>query len=424
MSDYGYGLWPLVIFNTVLMVAFAASFFRPRTKADWGAFGGFSAFIVSLFTEMYGFPLTVYLLGGPLAGLVPGVNFTHSGGHLWNDLIGWKGDAMLSPFHLASYVLIIAGFWLIYAGWWVLYAAHKTGELATAGPYAHIRHPQYLGFIVIMAGFLLQWPTFVTLALFPVLVVVYRRLAAREERSVRAEFAEAYDAWAAATPRFVPHLRALRFRVRPEWTVASRVLVGGAQRLARRLGSSSPAPGPTSQFSGPRPGAGRLAPPPEGLFIRSSHEQLQARGRERKEAMMLLSSVRNNPRGQGDGAAREVRVRVRGGYDPAVIRAEAGVPLRVLFRREEAAACSEQVVFPALGKSATLPQGEEVAVELLPKLPGEYEFTCGMGMLHGRLVVSSRRSRPVEEVAAKAPEQAPVEWWLGERQAGRPRVVA
>jgi plastocyanin domain-containing protein len=114
------------------------------------------------------------------------------------------------------------------------------------------------------------------------------------------------------------------------------------------------------------------------------------------------------------GHAREVRVRVRGGYDPAVVHSEAGVPLRLLFRREEAAACSEQVVFPAFGRSATLPQGEDVAVELVPEVPGEYEFTCGMGMLRGRLLVSPRRARQLGPADVLEPEHepAPVEWWL------------
>ena len=207
MSDYGYGLWPLVVFNSILIIVFAVSFFHPRSRRDWRALGGFSAFVVALFTEMYGYPLTVYLLSGPLAGVIPGVNLSHNSGHLWNDIVGWKGNAHLSPFHLVSYVFIIGGFWLIAAGWKVLYQAHKRGELATGGPYARVRHPQYLGFIVIMIGFLLQWPTLVTLALFPVLLVVYRRLATREEKEVRAEFGPRYDAWAAVTPRFLPHLR-------------------------------------------------------------------------------------------------------------------------------------------------------------------------------------------------------------------------
>ena len=209
MTAYGYGLWPLVAFNSLLFIVFAASFFHPRTKRDWRALGGFSAFVVALFTEMYGYPLTVYLFSGPLAGVIPGVNLSHNSGHLLNDLVGWKGDPHLSPFHLASYVFIIGGFWLIAAGWKTLYSAQKRRELATAAAYAHLRHPQYLGFIVIMVGFLLQWPTVVTLVMFPILLVVYRRLAIREEREVRAEFGAAYDTWAASTPRFVPRLHEL-----------------------------------------------------------------------------------------------------------------------------------------------------------------------------------------------------------------------
>src|ERR1035437_9545985 len=107
MTAYGYGLWPLVAFNSLLFIVFAASFFHPRTKRDWRALGGFSAFVVALFAEMYGYPLMVYLFSGPLAGVIPGVNLSHNSGHLLNDLVGWKGDPHLSPFHLASYVFII-----------------------------------------------------------------------------------------------------------------------------------------------------------------------------------------------------------------------------------------------------------------------------------------------------------------------------
>jgi plastocyanin domain-containing protein len=107
-------------------------------------------------------------------------------------------------------------------------------------------------------------------------------------------------------------------------------------------------------------------------------------------------------------APREVRVRVLGGYDPDTIPAEVGVPLRIVFRREESSACSELVVFPAFGKSASLPRGEPVAVDLLPLVPGEYEFTCAMGMLHGRLLVSPA-ARDSSAVAARpAASRAPV----------------
>jgi protein-S-isoprenylcysteine O-methyltransferase Ste14 len=206
MTEYGYGLWVLVFLNSLLFIVFAVSFFHPRSSRDWRVLGGFSAFVVALFTEMYGYPLTIYLLSGPLSGLVPGVDLSHNSGHLWNDLIGWKGDAHVSPFHLASYAFIFGGFWLIAAGWKHLYAAQKESRLASDGPYARIRHPQYTGFVLIMVGFLLQWPTFATLLMFPVLLVVYRRLAVHEEQEVEARFGEAWRRYATQTPRFVPRL--------------------------------------------------------------------------------------------------------------------------------------------------------------------------------------------------------------------------
>ena len=206
MNDYGYGLWFLVVINTAVVLIFAASFFHPKTKRDWRAFGGFSAFIVALFVEMYGAPLTIYLLSS-VGGSVLGLDLTHNGGHLWVELTGWKGDPHVSPFHIASYVGIVGGFWLIAAAWRVLYAAQHTGTLATNGPYARIRHPQYTGFILIMVGFLLQWPTLPTLLMFPALLYFYRRLAIREERDVRAEFGEVWDRYAERTPRFIPRRR-------------------------------------------------------------------------------------------------------------------------------------------------------------------------------------------------------------------------
>ena len=203
-NDYGYGLWVLVVLNSVIFIVLAASFFHPKSGRDWKAMGAFSAFVVALFVEMYGFPLTIYVLSGWLGSRFPALTLTHSGGHLWNDLIGWTGDPHVSPFHFASYAFMIGGFWLISAGWKVLWQAARAGTLATTGPYARIRHPQYVGFLAVMIGFLLQWPTIPTLVMFPVLVVMYRRLALSEEREVRAHFGAAWDDYAARTPRFIP----------------------------------------------------------------------------------------------------------------------------------------------------------------------------------------------------------------------------
>jgi protein-S-isoprenylcysteine O-methyltransferase Ste14 len=203
-----YGLWPLVVINAAVFIIFAFSFARPRTGRDWRSFGAFSAFIVALFTEMYGFPLTIYLLSGWLGSAFPGIDLlSHNTGHLWETLLGWQGDPHLNPLHLLSYVVIFGGFVMLAAAWNVLYKAQRTHSLAITGVYAYLRHPQYVGFILIMVGFLLQWPTLLTLVMFPILVTMYDRLARREEREVQAEFGEAYTRYAANTPRFFPHVR-------------------------------------------------------------------------------------------------------------------------------------------------------------------------------------------------------------------------
>ncbi len=200
-----YGLWPLVIINAAIFIMFAFSFFKPRTARDWRSFGAFSAFLVALFTEMYGFPLTIYLLSGWLASRYPGIDLlTHNNGHLLQTLLGWKGDPHFSPLHLLSNGLIAAGFILISAAWNVLFQAQRTHQVAASGPYAYLRHPQYAGFIIIMLGFLIQWPTLITLIMFPILVTMYIRLARREERESLTEFGEEYAVYEAKTPAFLP----------------------------------------------------------------------------------------------------------------------------------------------------------------------------------------------------------------------------
>ncbi|MDE2309502.1 MAG: isoprenylcysteine carboxylmethyltransferase family protein [Betaproteobacteria bacterium] len=200
-----YGLWPLAIINSAVFIIFAFSFTKPETPRDWRSFGAFSAFIVALFAEMYGFPLTIYLLSGWLGSRYPGVDImSHDAGHLWHTLFGWKGNPHTDPLHLLSFVCIGGGFILLSSAWKVLYQAQRRHGLATTGPYAKVRHPQYDAFVLIMFGFLLQWPTILTLLMFPVLVWMYVRLACREEQEALAEFGDQYRRYMAATPAFVP----------------------------------------------------------------------------------------------------------------------------------------------------------------------------------------------------------------------------
>jgi len=213
MADAGasYGLWVLVFINSAVFIIFAFSFFKPQTKRDWRSFGAFSSFVIALFTEMYGFPLTIFFLSGWLQSTWPEIDwFAHDSGHLPEMMFGWQSNPHFGPFHLLSFVFIGGGFWLISVAWHHLWNAQRQGSLATTGPYARIRHPQYVGFVLIMLGFLVQWPTLLTLAMFPVLVWMYARLARGEEGDSRARFGESWDRYASRVPAFIPNVNTLQ----------------------------------------------------------------------------------------------------------------------------------------------------------------------------------------------------------------------
>jgi protein-S-isoprenylcysteine O-methyltransferase Ste14 len=206
-STPAYGLWSLVVINSAVFIFFGLSFAKPQSRRDWRSFGAFSAFIVALFAEMYGFPLTIYLLSGWLQSRYPQLDLlSHDAGHLWSTVLGLKGDPHWSVLHILGNLLILAGFLLIGAAWRVLHQAQRRQRLATTGPYAYARHPQYVGFILIMLGFVLQWPTLLTLLMFPILVVMYVRLARREEAEVLATFGESYRRHAEVTLAWLPRL--------------------------------------------------------------------------------------------------------------------------------------------------------------------------------------------------------------------------
>jgi protein-S-isoprenylcysteine O-methyltransferase Ste14 len=180
----------MLLASIAVMLLIAVGLSQPAGRRDWRAMGAFAAFIVALFAEMYGFPLTVYLLSGWLGSSFPGLSVSDGGGHPWADLTGWQGNPRLSPFHLVSYLAIAGGCLLIWSGWRALWAAQRRRRIACERPYAWIRHPQYSGFLLIMVGYLVQWPTIPTLAIFPVLTPVTPRQPAGRSRRATSHAAQ------------------------------------------------------------------------------------------------------------------------------------------------------------------------------------------------------------------------------------------
>ncbi len=202
---YGYGFWSLVIFNAAFFVIFTLSFLTPLRRREWRSFGVYSAFIVALFTEMYGFPLTIYILTSILGSRYPALNpFSHASGHLWVALFG-GGATMMTTIHLVSIALMFGGLVVIHQGWRLVHRAQ--GTLVTDGLYAWVRHPQYSGLFLITIGLLIQWPTIITALTWPVLLFMYIRLACREEADMEQQFGDAYRAYKDKVPRFIPGLR-------------------------------------------------------------------------------------------------------------------------------------------------------------------------------------------------------------------------
>lgn len=207
-SPPAYGLWGLALTNSVVFLTFAFSFTHPHTERDWRTLGGFSIFIVALFAEMYGFPLTLYvllpLLGGGYSAVDP---LSHDAGHLWRTLLGLSGDSGMGISHVVSLIAIVLGFALLASAWAALNTADSVDAPATTGPYTYVRHPQYAALMLIMLGLLLRGPTLPTVAMFPVLVFSYARLAKDEEHWTAIAHGAAYSVYLAATPRWFPRLR-------------------------------------------------------------------------------------------------------------------------------------------------------------------------------------------------------------------------
>ena len=192
---YEYGNWYLVIIISAVFLLFLKSVFKPQTKTDWRTYQSLSAFIVALFAEMYGFPLTIYLLTSWFGNKFFNIDFSHDSGHILNKILNIAGDPHFNWLHMLSNGLIVGGLIFISSAWEILYKAQKKEILATSGAYKYVRHPQYIGFILIIIGFLLQWPTLITLLMAPILIIRYFILARQEEKEMEKKFGMTYSSY-------------------------------------------------------------------------------------------------------------------------------------------------------------------------------------------------------------------------------------
>ncbi len=202
LDEYAYGLWGSVIFNILIFGLFTLTAFKPATKRDWRTLGAFTAFMVALFSEMFGFPLTIYFLTSILGSKYPVLDpFTHLNGHLWVALAGGS-TVVYSILHPLSNVFIFSGLIVIAIGWKGIHSGN--GELVTYGIYKYVRHPQYSGFTLMILGFLIQWPTIITMIMAPVLLVMYAKLAKKEEKKMVELFGDDYVQYRKQVPAFIP----------------------------------------------------------------------------------------------------------------------------------------------------------------------------------------------------------------------------
>ena len=202
MNNPNAGMWPLAILMIVVASWFFYRYAAPKGWKEWSRAGLVQAFIIALYAEMYGFPLTIYLLTGFLGVDIP---WRHESGHLWATLLGYGRSGQMIEM-LLGYMFLFVGASMLIKGWREVYVASREGRLAQEGLYGKVRHPQYVGIIIALFGQIIHWPTIITVTLFPVIVAAYVVLARKEERRMLEQFGETYREYQRRVPMFIPRL--------------------------------------------------------------------------------------------------------------------------------------------------------------------------------------------------------------------------
>jgi len=200
------GHWVLAAIMAVIASWILYKYIAPKSLKEWRNAGLIQAFIIALYAEMYGFPLTIYLLTSFFGLDVP---WLHMRGHLWATLLGLGETGALVEM-IIGLALVVLGLALIFRGWYLIYKAQKKDELITGGTYQYMRHPQYTGIFLALFGQLIHWPTAPTLVLFPFIVWAYYRLSRREEKAMISKFGEEYRTYMRKVPMFFPRIEQWR----------------------------------------------------------------------------------------------------------------------------------------------------------------------------------------------------------------------
>jgi protein-S-isoprenylcysteine O-methyltransferase Ste14 len=202
-----YGNWTDVFIVSGVFLAFVLGLVWPRGRAEWRNAGLYLAFLISLFVEMFGIPLTIFIVA-PLLDL-RALDFGMTESHLWAYLLD---RARIMPLAWGVYLvmaismaLVAIGLALVAVGWAQVFGARY--QLVTSGVYRFVRHPQYLGLMLVIIALIIQWPTIPTLLMAPLLIAMYVLQARREDRELQARFGDAFAAYASRVPAFIPRLR-------------------------------------------------------------------------------------------------------------------------------------------------------------------------------------------------------------------------